>query len=1046
MKTNLLKKISLIVSITISTVVTAPALDVYLASGGSDDNDGLTAGTAVATLQKAYNLIPANNKGGHVIHVSGFIDIPEEVNMQNLNQTVPGANDGSKFLTLDGGDSTTSGFDGGDATRLINMQGNAGAITFKNLTFRHARGEGSIRIVNAGTNVDTQLKKFEQCRFSHNTSTANSSILHCYRGGVVVDDCEFDNNSGVNRSGAVWVGTDAIVTIRNSRIHDNIATGSGGAIYVDGNGKLTLQSTAIWNHDLSGSNNTDGGAIFCANPNGISIDGCIIRNNKVKRSGGAIYINPSNNADSTVVIKNTLIANNEAAGNSGGGVYIANETAGSRIDVSFINSTIYGNKTTHHGGGVFATGAQPGSSLRFINCTVTDNESTNNNGGFGAGVSIRGADQNIRTYIYNSIVESNFASVGETTKIYSDFWFSGGTITPQGLLETNCFLHHSIVGTHFGNLQGSIPADNRINSGVNGAGLAVPHADYIASQNSIPLDFDSEALQFGDAQYLQALDIHTDQNGNIRSFADGKCAAGAVEVPAEFVVTHPDPHDYQHFIIYGQSLSVGYQAYQSLSLDNVPGNYMIGDQVWLNYGNTVFDQLNPLTATSALTSAAIAECPVTAAVNHIRLRQETDFPERDNRFIATSTGMGGKTIEQLSKGHAERHYNVYESALKSAYGIAARSGSTITCPAIFWMQGEYNYTSAVETPTPKDDYKAALVQLKNDMQADAQEKYGQSGAPLFITYQVGAQYTRGRLEAGMAQLEASNEYEDIICAGPVYPVTDVGGHIDANGSRWYGEMLGKAYYQTKVLGQKFKPLQPLRITLDNNDDKQVIIHYYVPVKPVVLDTLTLRQVSDYGFEVYSNEVRQPISRVEVTGDDEVTITCAAPLSGEVTVAYAGVNVNTRGHGNLRDSDPAKAFGRYIDPELKTDGENYDYPHYPDPNQVTFIPSSGEPLDPETLLPIYGQAYPLYNFSVAFYLPAEKPTALPSANVRRTDVYVAKDILHVNGKATVSLLDLSGQTVGSFHSEGRYDLAYLPSGVYIVRVQTKEEVKSLKIIL
>lgn len=94
-------------------------------------------------------------------------------------------------------------------------------------------------------------------------------------------------------------------------------------------------------------------------------------------------------------------------------------------------------------------------------------------------------------------------------------------------------------------------------------------------------------------------------------------------------------------------------------------------------------------------------------------------------------------------------------------------------------------------------YYKYLLQLKNNMQDAVKKYYGQDDAPLFITYQTGAQYTRGTtLEVGMAQLNASNENEDIVCAGPVYPMTDRGGHLDSNGYRWYGEMLGKVYYKT----------------------------------------------------------------------------------------------------------------------------------------------------------------------------------------------------------------------------------------------------------
>jgi hypothetical protein len=504
------------------------AVDIYLAPAptGSDDSTGSPT-APVATLTKAYSLIPASN-ADHKIYVSGFIDITLEAAQPVNLQT-------GKYVTILGTDSATCGFDGKGSVALINLAGNNRAVTFRNLTFKNAKApQGSaLNIVNGNGQF-----LFDKCAFHDNTlinadgsANTNSGNIHIFRTNATFTNCSFYNNAGA-RGSVIWTFTDATTTIENCHFYNNTSTGNATAIYQNGNAKVSIKSSIIENHDVSANSNSDGGAIYINNPNGFTIDGCIIRNNKATRYGGAIYINPSNNADSCVVIKNTLIANNGSTGNSGGGIYINNATAGYRIDVSLINSTLFGNKTAQHGGALFATGTQPGSSLRFINCTVTDNESTNNNGGFGAGVSVRAADQNIKTCVYNSIFEDNFASAGGTTAIYSDFWFSGGTMTPQGELGTNAFISNSFFSTNIGNLSGSITANNKVNYGTTHfSGLALPHADYIASQNSIPLRLKVEALKYGNAQYLQELDINTDQLGNIRLFEDGKCAAGAVEVP-----------------------------------------------------------------------------------------------------------------------------------------------------------------------------------------------------------------------------------------------------------------------------------------------------------------------------------------------------------------------------------------------------------------------------------------------------------------------------------------------------------------------------------
>lgn len=531
MKTIYTKKLSLLFLLICFASASLSAADIYLAPPspegiGSDTNDG-SSGSPVATLAKAYSLIPATNEA-HIIYVSGFIDITAEA-------AVPaGVSLGKKYCTIDGGNAETSGFDGKNQTQLINLAGNSGVVTFKNLTFKNANAaQGAIvNIVNAGTFL------FEDCMFhdNKNLGNANSSNIHIFRTNVTFKGCEFYDNQGA-RGGVMWMFTDAVTTIENCYFHNNTATNCGGVLFQNGNAVCNIKSTTIEDHDISAGNNTDGGAIYLNNPSGFTLDNCIIRNNTAKRYGGAIYLNNSSNTDKTIVIKNSLIAGNESTGSNGGGVYINNPASGSNaVDVSFINTTIFGNKTSQHGGGIIATGVGSGSSLRFINCTVTGNETSGNNGGFGGGVSVRSADQNIETHVYNSIFEGNFASAGGTNTIYSDFYFSGGSDgVAQGVSGTNAFFDKSIIGTNIGGCSGVSTTDNKIGLGANWSGLAAPSLDYIADYGAIPLipSLNSDALAFvtaGNAEYLQNLSIIVDQLGYDRPFIGDKCTVGAVEM------------------------------------------------------------------------------------------------------------------------------------------------------------------------------------------------------------------------------------------------------------------------------------------------------------------------------------------------------------------------------------------------------------------------------------------------------------------------------------------------------------------------------------
>lgn len=437
------------------------------------------------------------------------------------------------------------------------------------------------------------------------------------------------------------------------------------------------------------------------------------------------------------------------------------------------------------------------------------------------------------------------------------------------------------------------------------------------------------------------------------------CKAGAVQPPTA---------DINHIVMYGQSLSCGYQSVPPISLDNYGDNLMLGDQVWWNLDNAGTEEFTPLvssvakyyrmtyeeTLTAPAKTKVSCEVPVTGFVNALKYFMERYDPGFTGlRFLAGSCGESGQSIEKLSK-HCQNpdasYYDVFLSALKAARNTAARECLSLACPAILWMQGESNYqananqglTPGNKATSDKETYKKLMKTLVDDMTGDVCTLYRQTGKPLFITYQTGAQYTKGKkLPIGMAQLELSNEDDGICCAGTVYQMTDRGGHLDPNGYRWFGELMAKVYYKTAVLGETWSPLQPVGITRGSD---YIVVDYHVPIPPLVLDTLTLAESSQYGFTLFNNGTRMVIRSVEVVSGTQLKITAGQPLDGDIEIAYA--DELHSGHGNVRDSDPFEGFAEYI--ELSD-------PHKP----------SREPLN-EDGRPIYGKKYPLYNFSLAFY--------------------------------------------------------------------------------
>ena len=76
------------------------------------------------------------------------------------------------------------------------------------------------------------------------------------------------------------------------------------------------------------------------------------------------------------------------------------------------------------------------------------------------------------------------------------------------------------------------------------------------------------------------------------SFYPSLISAFTVEKPEKEIAEKKDT--YVHIIMNGQSLSTGHQSYPVLSTENVEGNYMIGSQVWINYGNARRNTFKPL--------------------------------------------------------------------------------------------------------------------------------------------------------------------------------------------------------------------------------------------------------------------------------------------------------------------------------------------------------------------------------------------------------------------------------------------------------------------
>ncbi len=428
-----------------------------------------------------------------------------------------------------------------------------------------------------------------------------------------------------------------------------------------------------------------------------------------------------------------------------------------------------------------------------------------------------------------------------------------------------------------------------------------------------------------------------------------------------------------HDIYYGQSLQNGTEGWPRLSTVQPLDNLMFGDSVmpasptaavFTPRGGAV---LKPLIATccdangNALTDSQVAalapgtiaygESPVEGALNSWR-RHHLDrlgiSSEPNRLFVGSATGVGGRTIAQLSKGASPELYNRFYTAMTGVKAIADATGKSYQVGCIVHMHGQQDYPSAT-----KEYFKTATLQLRDDMYTDVASVTGQSRMPAFIIDQAGASFTRDEhdMAVGMAQIELADENENIFLAGPTYPYTDKNGHLDSNGYRWFAEKLGEISFRVCELGHDWKPLQPIAAVCRGVD---VLLSMHTPAPPLRFAAPYVvnaaQEYADKGFTAIDrfNGSDTPISilSVEIRGLSTIHITLTREPRGALLIRYAD-KANHNGNGMVCDSSNGLSESKYV-----------------------YLPGSG--MYPSANIPeLVNKYYDLRNWSVAYQITAEE---------------------------------------------------------------------------
>ena len=179
---------------------------IYVAANGSDENDGSSQNSPVATLGKAVEIANASALSDHTIYVG----------------------DGNYYI-----EKLES-----PAGKNINLIGES-----KEGTIVHGTGPYAINVYEDA--INWTIANFTFCDFNSTTST--SSFLRCFAAdsNFAVDNCIFRNIGSKN--GAIYITSTGTRRISNCLFEDNFGTYSSTSsiIHLYGEGQVTLDNIEI---------------------------------------------------------------------------------------------------------------------------------------------------------------------------------------------------------------------------------------------------------------------------------------------------------------------------------------------------------------------------------------------------------------------------------------------------------------------------------------------------------------------------------------------------------------------------------------------------------------------------------------------------------------------------------------------------------------------------------------------------------------------------------------------------------------------------------
>lgn len=358
--------------------------------------------------------------------------------------------------------------------------------------------------------------------------------------------------------------------------------------------------------------------------------------------------------------------------------------------------------------------------------------------------------------------------------------------------------------------------------------------------------------------------------------------------------------------VYGQSYALGEEAIRITNFDSLRIKY--DDRIVTEQLNHAYGYFDPTSRLKQYFKRLLHYDKRSFELSIYGMAESLASKTGKDTIICTFPGgLGMQPIKNLMKGSSP--YNKFMEEIACAYNHAQDKGWKFYVPAICWMQGESDIADYPET-----DYKSLLKQIYQDFNTDIKNITHQTNDIRIISYQTnivtkGINYKTNNYNGietltPQAQMELIRDDTLFWASGPMYPYSFVNEslHPDGVSQKRFGYLVAESVLDLLHHKKRYIGLVPIKTEIK---DDEVRILFNVPCPPLCFDTVSVRKVSNYGFNVIRKDNVDIITDVNIN-DDTIIIKCSeSPIGCKIRYAVNGDywkngwRIGPR--GNLRDS-------------------------------------------------------------------------------------------------------------------------------------------------